>query len=80
MSFQFATCERNRALGFLKKLYPNQNIQDTSESASPLLDFVEADVVRITDPDFHQGEVVPGTHWDESKRDAVVAACLLFHK
>lgn len=76
MSFQFSTCDRNRALGFLQALYPNQQIADTPESAGPLLDFVESDVVRITDPKFHQGEVVPAKNWDEAKRGEIVAACM----
>ena len=29
MSFAFATCERHRALEFLKKLYPSSAVEDT---------------------------------------------------
>jgi hypothetical protein len=81
MNIHFATCERNRALGFLKQVYPSKEITDTPECAGPLLDFVEQDIVRVQDPNVHglSPQVIPGTNWDESKRDNVVAACLLFH-
>jgi hypothetical protein len=73
MNLVFATCERRRALGFLRKLYPGCAVDDTPGSAGPLLDLVEADVLRISDPDFHGGTVFPGKNWgtvpaDESKR------------
>jgi len=76
MSFAFATCDRRRALQFLQKLYPSKQITDTPESAGPLLDFVEADVVRITDPDFHRGEVIQSKNWDDLKSGAVMDACM----
>lgn len=72
MIIQFATCERQRALLFLKRLYPSYTIEDTVNNAGPLLDFVEADVIRITDPDYHGGMIVPGTHWTEDRREEVV--------
>lgn len=83
MTFQFATCERHRALGFLQRVYPSRTISDTPESAGPLLDFVEADIVRIQDPMMHgdRPQIVPGTKWveDADTRAKVVAACKLFH-
>jgi hypothetical protein len=80
-TIQFATCERKTALGFIQKVYPSKAITDTPESAGALLDFVERDIVRIQDP-FMYGEqiqVVPGNNWSEDNRDAVVAACRVFH-
>lgn len=59
MGFAFATCERHRALGFLKKMYPSAEVTDTEESAGPLLDHVAKDVVRVGDPDFHGGAIFP---------------------
>lgn len=53
MTFQFATCERSTALGFLKKLYPHADVSDTPECAGPVLDFVEKDYIRIPDPMMH---------------------------
>lgn len=46
-----------------------------------MLDFVERDVVRVQDPMMHgrTPQVIPGTHWDEQYREAVISACLLFH-
>ncbi len=82
MSFSFATCERQRALGFLQQVYPSRTITDTPESAGPLLDFVAKDIVRVQDPMMHgmSPQVIPGTNWNETHRDAVVSACMLFHK
>ena len=57
MLLQFATCERPRALRFLQKLYPSCTVADTPESAGPVLDYVEADIIRIGDPDHHRGAV-----------------------
>lgn len=81
MSFQFATCERVRALGFIQRVYSGDSITDTPDSAGPLLDFVEKDIVRIQDPMMHgdSPQVVPGNNWDEKYRDAVVVACEVFH-
>ena len=78
----FATCDRNRALGFLQEVYPSRKIEDTPESAGPLLDFVEQDVVRIQDPMMYgkRIQVVPGTNWEEVTRDQVTKACSLFHE
>jgi len=53
---------------------------DSPESAGPLLDLVEADVVRIQDPRMY-GErigVIPGHNWKEDDRAAVVEACKRF--
>lgn len=74
MAFSFATCDRKRALTFLQKLYPSYSIEDTLESAGPLLEFVERDVVRITDPDFHTGQVVQSKNWDDDCYDELKAA------
>lgn len=60
MSFAFATCERNRALGFLQKLYPSSVVSDTEESVKDLLDIIEADEMRVCDPDFHSGQMIYG--------------------
>jgi len=79
MSFQFATCNRIRALGFIQADRPN--VTDTPESAGPILDLIEADLIRVVDPDCHTGGVVPGKKWDESRRDEVFTLCgLIFGK
>jgi len=82
MNIQFATCERNRALGFIQKVYPSKTITDTPESAGPLLDFVEQDLVRVQDPMMYgsQIQIVPGSKWAENDetRQKVMDACKLF--
>lgn len=81
MNIEFATCERNRALGYIQRVYPSKVITDTPDCAGPLLDLVEADVVRIQDPMMYGNriEVSPNaTNWNETYREQVVAACKLF--
>ncbi len=82
--FSFATCERRRALGFIQAVYPSKTITDTPESAGPLLDFVEKDIVRIQDPMMHGNriQVLPGTNWteDAAKRQEIIDACQIFSK
>jgi len=77
MNIQFATCERKRALGYLQKVYPSKEILDTPESAKPLLDFVEKDVVRIQDPMMYGSKIgiVPGNNWDANQKQAVIDSC-----
>lgn len=80
MIINFATCDRKRALEFIQKVYPSKTITDTPESAGPLLDFVEKDIVRIQDPIMYGNriEVIPSKNWDEGMRDLVVKACKVF--
>jgi hypothetical protein len=82
MRIDFATCERNRALSYIQKVYPSKEITDTTESAGPLLDMVEEDLVRIQDPMMYgnQIQVIPGKKWTESDelRDKVITACKIF--
>lgn len=79
---QFATCERNRALGFLQKLYPSRTVTDTPESAKAVLDLVAADIFRIPDPSMHGSRVAvfPGDNWDELKREEYTKVLKDFHK
>lgn len=77
----FATCDRRMALGFLQQAYPTCVIEDSADSAGPLLDLVEADVIRVQDPNFHQPtEIVPAKNWDASRHDERVAVCAEFHR
>ncbi len=82
MSFEFATCVRKTALGFIQKVYPSKTITDSSDSAGPLLDFVEKDIVRIQDPMMHGSRirVSPGENWveDTEMRKEIQEACKLF--
>lgn len=78
--FMFATCDRNRALEFIQKVYPSKKITDTIDCAKPLLDFVEKDIVRVQDPLMHGNtiQIVPSNNWDEKYREQIVSACKLF--
>ena len=80
MFINFATCERGRALSFLRAVLNSGVVEDTDGSAGTFLDFVEADVVRVQDPMMYGSriQIIPGNNWDESKRDAVTASLLLF--
>lgn len=72
MKFQFATCDRKRALKFLQKFYPSRDLHDTPDSAGPLLDLVEKDVIRIPDPDFHPDGTVCASKAFDSVGEAAV--------
>jgi hypothetical protein len=61
----FATCDRHNALSFLRKLHPGTDLQDTPESAADLLDIIEADEIRVCDPDFHGGQMIQGKNWKD---------------
>ena len=79
MKFQFATCVRSTALGFLQKLYPSQEITDTDEVAA-LLDLVQDDIIRIPDPYMHGQRVAvfPSKNWDKAKKDEYMKVCNAF--
>lgn len=82
MNIEFATCDRWRALEYIQHVYPSKTITDTPESAGPLLDYVERDIVRIQDP-FMYGNtirVVPGNKWVEDKemRNKITKAAEIF--
>ena len=71
MKIYFATCERVKALEYLKKFYPSYNI--TEGSAKDILDLVQQDIIRIPDPNMHglRAGIVPGNNWNESYRQQV---------
>ena len=74
MSFAFATCERNRALEFIRKLHPKQDITDTPETAGDFLDIIEADELRVCDPDCHGGQIIIGTNFNGTTQERAVKA------
>lgn len=74
MSFAFATCDRRNALGFLKKLYPSHRVEDTDDSVKALLDIIEADELRVLDPDYHSGQIIEGTHFRDDTAERATAA------
>ena len=81
MNIEFATCERARALSYIQRVYPSSVITDSPDSAGPLLDLVERDIVRIQDPAMHGNTIAVSpnaSNWDEKYRDEVIAACKVF--
>jgi len=83
MKIEFATCEKKRALEYIQKVYPSKIITDTPDSAGPLLDYVEKDIIRIQDPLMYGNsiQVIPGKNWVESTkiREIIIKACEIFH-
>jgi hypothetical protein len=78
----FATCERGRALLFLKKVYPSRDVKDAPESAGPLLDLIEQDILRLQDPDVHGNriELLPGKNFREELCDIATRIARIFHE
>lgn len=74
MSFAFATCERRMALQFLRKLNPSHAIEDTPESAADLLNIIEADELRVCDPDYHSGSIIQGQNFNDSTAERARAS------
>lgn len=74
MSFAFATCDRHNALQFLKKLYPSHTVEDTEASVKDLLDIIGADEIRVCDPDYHGGQIIQGTNWNDTTHERATAA------
>lgn len=61
---QFASCQRNYVLEFLKKGYPNSEV--TPERLPKLMAGIDKDIVRITDPAYHALALVTGKNYKES--------------
>lgn len=84
MYVEFATCERQRALRYIQHVYPSKTVTDTPDSAGPLLDLVEQDVVRVQDPQMYGPmiAIVPGDKWveDVTKRAEVAAVASTLHE
>jgi hypothetical protein len=76
MYIEFATCVRHTALEYLRQVLPDSGVEDTTESAGPLLDLVQADIVRVQDPMMYGSRVgiVPGTKFREEDRERIIAA------
>jgi hypothetical protein len=75
MKIRFETSDREMALKFLQKFYPSKKIEDTENSAKDILDFVEKDIIRIPNPDFHSGgQVFPSKNWSEEYKNDVLKA------
>jgi hypothetical protein len=73
---QFATCEVNRGLEFINKMYPSK--ADLTKDDVPLIcELLSRDILRVQDPDFHQPcQVVAGTKYDQSRDTEEVNAAV----
>lgn len=78
---RFATCDPVMARRHIRKLYPNADPEklDALTASGPFIEFVKADVIRIPDPDFHSGEIIPSKKFEETMRSSVHEACAAFH-
>jgi len=80
MNVEFATCVRRTALEYLQKVIPKAT--DTPDSAGPLLELVDKDILRIRDP-FMYGNgamaAVGGKNWDSKHTQAAKDAIDLLH-
>lgn len=77
MSVMINFCSRDRehALRCLRVAAAQPELMDTKDSAGPLLDLIDQDVVRVQDPDFHwPAKVITGKKWDSKRVDEVKAA------
>ena len=81
ITIRFATSDRQQALRYLRKFYPNSSVEDTEESAAKVLDLVAGDVFRIPDPDYHGGTIYPSKNWPKEKENQKAATSILhdFH-
>lgn len=74
---QFATCDWNRAIEFLKALYPSKNIDENK--IPKLKKLVESDVLRIEDPDFHKpAKITEGKKYLDSFNSEIIEALTEF--
>jgi hypothetical protein len=82
MNVSFATCCRQTAVGYLKRVYPTHG-DKVVESALPvkeLLDLVSADIVRVQDPKMY-GEnigIMPGNNYTKRCSSEVREICMAF--
>ena len=79
MSFVFATCQRGMALMHLKKAFPEKQFIDEG-IVKEFLDMVEADILRVGDPDFHRkGQIFEGKNLTEENKVLAISVCKRFN-
>jgi transcriptional regulator of NAD metabolism len=64
MIIQFASCDKNYVLGFLKTVYVNSKV--TEQNLPKLISGLARDIVRVRDPQYHILALVPGYNYKES--------------
>lgn len=78
MIINFATCERKRALEYIRKVYPSKEIQESD--VAELLDFVEKDYARVQDPMMYGNRIaiIPGKKFRPEMRKEIEKVCKNF--
>jgi len=70
---KFATCNVNRGLKYLSEYFSWWNIN--KKDVPTLVEMMEKDVIRVTDPDFHQDlHLLEGSNYDSSYKKQVEKA------
>ncbi len=64
MNIQFASCQRNYVLDFLRKGYPDSDV--SAEKLPKLMAGISKDIVRITDPAYHRLALIGGKNYKDS--------------
>jgi carbamate kinase len=69
--FTFATCEVNRGIEFINKMYPTK--EDLTRDDVPLLwNLLTRDIVRVQDPDFHRPcQIIAGNNYQDSHNNEI---------
>lgn len=74
---QFATCDWNRAIVFLKNRYPSRKLDENK--IPKLKKLVQSDVLRIEAPDFHKAaSITRGKKYDISFQAEISEALIEF--
>ena len=71
MIISFATCDPSIAARFIRH---EHNRELTDADLAPLMKLVAADIVRVTDPDYHTCAIVRGTNWNDSHQAELTEA------
>lgn len=80
MGIVFATCDTQRALGFINKMYPDH--KDLTKKDIPLLySLISRDILRVQDPDFHQPcQIIGGNKYKDEDAEIKTAIAELMAK
>ena len=71
MSIMFVTCDKERALGFINKMYP-ENEDLVLDEIPLLIDLIEKDILRVQDPEFHNPcQIVAGKNYSEDYNEDI---------
>ena len=76
----FATCEIDRALSFINKIYSNH--EDLTEDDVPhLAALINKDIIRVQDPDFHSPcQIIAGKQYNKRFDASIIQALEQFQE